>query len=133
MDSFSLQDRAPLEVAARRFVDALSTWEQLFRDPEVDPVDLDAEGNLLDYLVTAVRISDDLERPRNTLERLISRPDVPFFMRHHLRAWADDLRSLAPELKGKTTLEKALKLFRLAGVKAIFPGSREQTMYDLVA
>ncbi len=131
--SFSLQDRALLEVAARRFDDALSTWEQLFRDPEVDPVDLDVEGNLLDYLVTAVRISDDLERPRNTLERLISRPDVPFFMRHYLRAWADDLRSLAPDLKGEARLEKALRLFRRAGLKAIFPGSREQTIYDLVA
>lgn len=133
MGSFSLQDRALLEVAARRFDDALSTWEQLFRDPEVDPVDLDVEGNLLDYLVTAVRVSDDLDRPRNTLERLISRPDVPFFMRHYLRVWADDLRSLAPELKGEATLEKALRLFRLAGVKAIFPGSREQTIYDLLA
>lgn len=133
MDSFSLQERAQLEVAARRFDDALGTWEQLFRDPEVDPVDLDVEGNVLDYLVTAVRISDQLERPRNTLETLISRPDTPFFMRHHLRAWADDLRTLAPELKGEATLEKALRLFRLAGVKAIYPGSREQTIYDLLA
>lgn len=95
--SLPLQERVRVQAATRQFDAALAGYEQLFRDPDIPPGQLDLEGYLLDYLTLTIRVKQDLLRPRFTLERLAQRPDVPDHLADDLEAWRQALVELAKQ------------------------------------
>lgn len=133
LELLSQADQAQLQVAARRFHDALTTWETLFNDPTVEAADLDAEGHIQDYLVVAIRVLHDLDRPKKTLKKFLKRADLPFYLRYYIEIWIKRMDELKAELKGDPTVKGARQLFYGAHNLNVFPGSEEQTIYDLVA
>lgn len=96
IDAAALEPRelALLQVATRQFDDALDTWEELFRSPAEGPAELARQGLLVDYLIVAIRVKDDLERPRAALGALAARGDTPAFLQAELGAWSDALVEL---------------------------------------
>lgn len=133
MGSLALQDQAQLQVVARRFHDALTSWEKVFSDPLSDPVAIDAEGNLLDYLLVAIRALHDLDRPARTLKVFLKRDDLPFYLRYYIEFWLQRLQLLKDELKGEPRPYRARRLFERASQMKTFPEGQEQTIDDLVA
>lgn len=132
MGLLSPQAKTELQVATRQFHDALSTWEDFFSDRTADPVDIDVEGDLLDYLVVSIRVLHDVNRPRRTLEAFTRRPDVPFYLRQHLDIWLNSMDELQAELSAPPSLERARALFKEADDLSPFPSGRERTIHDLV-
>ncbi|MDH3687908.1 MAG: hypothetical protein OEU36_00300 [Gammaproteobacteria bacterium] len=132
LDLLSLQGKAELQVATRQFSDALSTWEALFADLMADPIDIDIDGDLVDYLVVSIRVLHQLDRPKQTLEIFSRRPDLPFYIRRHLEVWLSGLEELSGELGAPPNLQRARTLFTQADDLSVFPAGRERVIQDLV-
>ena len=64
LSAMSLQERARIQIATRRFDDALTTLEQIFASPSIHPAEmLDPMTN---YLIVCIRVRGDFERPLPT-------------------------------------------------------------------
>jgi hypothetical protein len=124
MDEIDPAERARLQVATRQFDAALDSFEALLRDPNVPPGKLDLEGELVDYLVVAIRVREDLRRPQVPLERFAARPDVPDYLEQDLAAWLDALRRLDRAPRSGALLPEARALLADAG--AFEPGAIER-------
>ena len=95
---------------AEHFVDAtaLATLEGLFADPGVHPSAM--LGPLTDYLIVAVRVKNDFERPIPVLERFAQRPDLWVQLRGDVEQWIRDLRALRGLRDEPPTLARARQL-----------------------
>jgi hypothetical protein len=133
LEGLDPSERARLLVAVRRFDAALSVWEAQLADPAVSPAELDISGALVDYLVIAIRVVGDLERPRRTLEALRARPDTPTYLGRHLAIWIEGLVALRKTARAEATLPNARRLVEHANALSLFPAGRERLVYDLVA
>ena len=128
-----LRERARLQVAVRRFGDAMTTWETLFADPAASPSDLDIGGDFVDYLTVAVRTERDLPRARKTLEKFNRRGDLQRYLRARVSSWIEALGELEARGLDQPTLANARKLVDKAHALSEFPGGRERLVYDLAA
>ncbi|MCL4684975.1 hypothetical protein KJ059_09525 [Myxococcota bacterium] len=88
------EERARLLLATRQFDEALTTLETLFQTTEMHPSAM--LGPLTDYLVTAIRVKGDYDRPVPVLERFARRPDLWLQLRRDVEHWIQDLRTLRP-------------------------------------
>lgn len=86
------EERARLQIATRQFDEALTTLEGLFEDPSVHPSAM--LGPLTDYLLVAVRVKGDYDRPVPVLERFAKRSDLWVQLRGDVEQWIRDLREL---------------------------------------
>lgn len=132
LDILPLQEKAELQVATRQFSDALSTWETLFADPTADPIDIDLDGDLIDYLVVSIRVQHQLDRPKQILQKYSRRPNLPFYIQRHLGVWLSSLEELSGELDPPPNLERARMLFSQADDLSVFPAGRERVIQDIV-
>lgn len=133
VSSLSARQRARLQLATRRFDAALNTYEMMFADPLMSPTLFDIGGDLVDYLTISLRVRQDLERPRATLERLAGRPDLPPYMRRNLRAWLDALPRLSKEIAKPPSVERARNLIAQGNGVRGYAADRAGVIYDLAA
>jgi hypothetical protein len=123
--------RAMLQVATRRFDDALSSYETLFASPRVHPAEL--LHPLTQYLTVAIRVKNDLGRPVPVLEKLATRPDLWRILKPDVDRWVETLKAYASEPQGRVTLESArAPLDEAAGIIR-FPTDRQVLVHYLVA
>jgi hypothetical protein len=105
IEASSGETRAQLQMATRRFDDALDTLEDLLASRE-DPAML--LGPLTDYLVVSIRVKGDYERALSGLRRFAARPDLWERLRLDVDAWIAAL----PELRGRAWAEPDLATAR---------------------
>ena len=135
MDAPSLMpvERARLEVASRQFDAALTTYEQLFTAGQLSPTRLDLEGLITDYLIVAVRVKGELQRPQPTLRGLEKRSETPLYLRRNLETWRADLADLTSRPGVGSELDQARALVEEAEGRNAFPADRQGLILDLVA
>lgn len=105
MDSLTGRDRARLQVATRRFDDALATLEAtLAREPAAG----DFFQTLGTYLVVALRVKGNPARARGTLESVKQKPGVTSLRREQL----DDLIASLQRLESSPPAAGDLKAAR---------------------
>lgn len=126
-----LQHRASLQVATRRFDDAMKTYESLFASPLVHPAEL--LDPLTEYLTVAIRVKNDLKRPVPILEHLAARPDLWSYLRKDLDRWLQTLELFAPKAKAAPTLASARSLVNQAHEIMGFPTDRQALVHYLLA
>jgi hypothetical protein len=127
------RERARLLVATRQFDAALALWEARMADPSVPPAELDLDGELLSYMVVAIRVQRDYARPRRALEAFTRRPDVPRYLAMDLQAWIAQLGELAPTAEAEPTLARAREQFTRGRALSVYPADRIALAYDLSA
>lgn len=86
------EERARMQIALRQFDAAMATLEALFADPAVHPSTM--LGPLTDYLIVAVRVRGDYQRPVPVLEAFAKRPDLWLQLRGDVEQWIRDLGEL---------------------------------------
>jgi tetratricopeptide (TPR) repeat protein len=122
--------RAALQVATRRFDEALTTYEAALTSSDVAALDL--LPPLLDYLVVSVRVKGELLRPLPTLRAIASREDAWRRLREDLDRWSADLERYAAR-KPAETLAEARSIIE-AGQRSIeLPSDRRALVHYLVA
>jgi hypothetical protein len=123
--------RAVLQVATRRFDDALASYESVFALPVVHPAEL--LQPLTQYLTVSIRVKNDLARPVPVLEKLAERPDLWRNLRTDVERWIQTLKSYASEPDRKPTLESARAPLDDAAAIIRFPTDRLVLVHYLVA
>lgn len=131
--ALSAHEKAQLYVVTRRFDEALSSWEALFRDPTLSPTVLDFSGAFLEYLAISIRGMGQYERPLKTLGELAKRPDLPTYLRALVARWSESLRTLIREKEAPRDLARARDLIERARAQTEWPNDRGGLVYDLAA
>lgn len=126
-----LAERARLEVATRQFDEAAESYEKLLASPKVHAGDL--VGPLGDYLTLMVRVENDYERARKTLDRFARRPDLWRHLRNDVEHWSRALRELAPYRDLAPDLASARSLIDRARQLQTVPADRGGWIHYLVA
>lgn len=133
LDALELDERVRLQIATRRFDDALGTWEWQFLDAQADPTDFDIDSTFVDYLVIALGALGDTERANRTLKTVLARPDVPYYLRRHLDIWITSLHQLKGVLSEQPSLALARSIFEEAQPLSVMPMGRERVVHDIAA
>jgi len=97
--------RATLQMATRRFDEALSTLESIFESRAKHAAVM--MGPLTDYLTLSIRVKDDYERPIPVLRRFAERPDVWARLRLDVNAWIEALPLMKRRTRGVPSLATA--------------------------
>jgi len=126
----SLEQRAGLQIATRRFDDALDTLERVLASPESPVLMLDT---LVDYLVVSIRVKGDFERPMPVLERFAKRPDLWEKLRRDVDYWISVLPELHRRAEGEPRLEVARAIMDEARDAGRFPGGHRAVAHYVVA
>jgi hypothetical protein len=104
MSQLALEPRAAIQMATRRFDDALETLEKLLASSEHPALLL---GPLTDYLVVSIRVKNDYTRPVPVLERFAARPDLWDRLRQDVETWIRVLPDLERRTAGEPDLGTA--------------------------
>ena len=86
---YSELDLAQLQMATRQFDAAMATLEGIIGDAATEPLDLELDGVLFDYLNLGVGVTGELERVAATLSALRLRPDMPYYMARYAGEWLE--------------------------------------------
>ena len=124
------ESRASLQIATRRFEDALDTLEELLASPQPAALML---GPLTDYLVISIRVKDDYERPVPVLRRFAARGDVWTSLREYVNGWIDALPRLHEQAEAAPTLATARALLAEGAELDPFVGSHAALVHNIVA
>lgn len=102
MESLPLEPRATLQIATRRFDEALDSLAALLADPATHPAMM--IGPLTDYLVVSIRVKRDFDRPKAMLDEFGQRRDLWPSLQRDVEQW---IRSI-PELRKKAEAEPSV-------------------------
>jgi len=101
------EPRATLQIATRRFDDALTTLEELILSSEHPALLL---GPITDYLTISIRVKGDFDRPAQTLRQLAQNPHVWEQLRLDIEGWIAALESIKGRVGRKPDLATAREL-----------------------
>ncbi len=124
-------ERAGLQMATRRFEDALVTYEEILASREYPPAALLAP--LTDYLILAVRVKQDPERPLPVLDAFAQRPDLWRYLRLDVEHWIATLRRIGGLARQEPDLARARTLLAEAREQIRFPADRRALVHYVVA
>jgi len=126
-----LERRGELQVATRRFDDALTTFEAVIREPSGHPAAL--LEPLTQYLTVSIRVKNDLVRPVPVLKQLAARPDLWRQLRQDVDQWVATLERYGPMAPGAGSLPRARALLKEARAIADYPTDRQVLVHYLIA
>lgn len=127
------QRRAKVEVATRRFHQALETYESMFLSQSIPPQTLVLSGVFEDYLKISIRVLGDFNRPLHAFRTLKEQPDLPRFLSRNLEQWIAALTELQRTGKPPSDLEHARDLILRAQAAGSYPGSLQGLIYFVTA
>jgi len=102
------EPRSTLLIATRQFDEALDALEELLTDPLTHPAVM--LSPLTEFLVVAIRVNGDYERPIPTLQTFAQREDLWPSLREDVDEWIAALPSLEERAAGASTLASARAL-----------------------
>jgi hypothetical protein len=105
MASLPPQPRSTLLIATRQFDKGLEALEQVLSDPLTHPAIM--LGPLTDYLVVAIRVLGDYERPILLFKKFAQREDLWPSLREDVGEWIVALPSLQERAAGASTVTSA--------------------------
>jgi tetratricopeptide (TPR) repeat protein len=127
----SPQERAGLQLATRRFGEALVTYESILASPQYSPAAL--LDPITDYLIISVRVKQEPERAIPVFEAFAKRPDLWRYLRLDVAYWIASLRRLGPLVGEAPDLAGARALLEEARREIRFPADRRALVHYVVA
>ena len=127
----SPQERAGLQMATRRFEEALATFEEILASPQYSPESL--LDPITDYLILSVRVKQAPERAIPVLEKFARRPDLWRYLRLDVEHWIATLRRIGGAVREPPKLARARALLEEARREIRFPADRRALVHYVVA
>jgi tetratricopeptide (TPR) repeat protein len=103
--------KAKFLALSRQFDRALDEYERILKSRELSLEELLHFDPLVDYLVLAVRVKGDPDRPLKTFNELLKRP-LPGPVKHDLESWQKSLKQVKSRAKNLNDLEFARTLIK---------------------
>jgi tetratricopeptide (TPR) repeat protein len=129
--SLGLWKRAKLQVATRRFDDALATLEALIESQEsADPAAIDDPLRI--YLMINIRVKGDMERPIPILERISEQAEAGSEWQRDVEIWTQSLEHFRDQPFISDPLASARAMIASAG-SAEFPSQRSARVEYIAA
>ncbi len=110
--------RASIQVATRRFDDALTSYEAIFAS-DTRPAEL--LEPLSEYLRVAIRVKYDLARARTGLKKFSERPDLWSNLRTDVEDWLAALERFSDSALSQPSIEQARKMLDDAHATRRYP------------
>ena len=129
--NLTFEQRARLQMATRRFGDALASLETLFGASGVHPSQL--PGALVDYLIISIRVRRDFDRALDTLHRFTQRSDLWIDLRADVRHWLDALREFRSTPLDPPTLALGIELIERATDGRRYTADRRSLVHYVLA
>jgi hypothetical protein len=133
VSSMAPVDRVNIEIAARQFDNALSTYEEIFALPNMTEQGLRLIGGFEGYLKIAIGVKNDTTRPTRALEKFLQRDDVSAGLCEEIRGWIGDLVALDLKAGAASPLETARRLVGDATVDKKPPAVRPELVRMVAA
>jgi len=133
VSSMAPVDRVNIEIAARQFDNALSTYEEIFALPNMTEQGLRLIGGFEGYLKIAIGVKNDTTRPTRALEKFLQRDDVSAGLREEIRGWIGDLAALDLKAGAASPIETARRLVGDATVAKKPPAVRPELVRMVAA
>lgn len=139
LDKISLKSLPPLEKAhyltiSRQFDDALLSYETMFDDPAIHPMNLIALGAFTRYLKLAINVKGDFNRPQKTLEKIAERPQTPVHVRQLVLKWIRELKQYEKSKPlSDISLAASKKILDSGRREMEFPKDRESLIHFVTA
>jgi len=130
LSTLPLEAKAALQMAMRRFDDALVSLERRLEEPDYPALMI---GALTDYLVVSIRVKGDYERPIPVLRRFAARDDLWTTLREDVEYWIESLPRLRDRAAGEPDFDVARALVEEARGLDPFPGSHRSVAHFVVA
>lgn len=124
--------RANLQVATRQFADAMKTYEEVLKSPDVTLEDLAMFNVFENYFRISIGAMNDTKRPVHTLNEFILRPDIPDALKADVRAWIKSFETLNLSAKKGEELAAARRMVAEAMEKTASRSDRSH-LVDFVA
>lgn len=125
------EPRGNLLMATRQFEAALDVLEGHLVDPDYHVATL--LGPLTDYLVVAIRVKGDYERPGPLLEKVAAREDAWTQLRLDIEGWRAALPELAEVAARAPSVATARELIAQGNRLDAFPGDMSSRLHLVVA
>ena len=135
MDLRALDDDelARLYVALRQFRRAEGKLEERLLDPALHPIDADLDGTYVQFLDVSLDAGGSFERAATVLNKVASRPDLPYYLGQRLKAWQNAIAEVDDALAKPPALVDARAWFDKATVIGHAPADSTRAVYDLTA
>ncbi len=135
MDLRALDDDelARLYVALRQFRRAEGKLEERLLDPALHPIDADLDGTYVQFLDVSLDAGGSFERAAKVLNKVASRPDLPYYLGQRLKAWQNAIAEVDDALAKPPALLDARAWFDKATVIGHAPADSTRAVYDLTA
>ncbi|MCB1749488.1 MAG: hypothetical protein KDK06_20110 [Gammaproteobacteria bacterium] len=133
LDDVEPETKALLLVATRQFDAALDMLEKRLLEPELDPVEAEYRGIMVQYLRVAISTGNDLTRVAGFLDKYRGRDDLPYYLQRRLALWRKGLTRHAGSIGGTPNIARARQIFDHATGLSLAPGNRIRAVEDFIA
>jgi hypothetical protein len=131
--NLSTRDRARVQVVARQFSDALTSYEQLLASKHESPDRIAADGDFLSYLKICLTIENDADRATAALMQLRQRDDLSPELARDVDVWIQSIAELQREPRAGEPLDRAQALLQAGEALAPAPGDAAALVYNIEA
>lgn len=139
LEKISLKSLPALEKAryltiSRQFDDALLSYEAMFDDQTIHPMNLVALGAFTQYLKLSISVKGDFKRPQQTLQKIADRPQTPVHVRQLVLKWIQELKQFDKSKPLSTINLAASRKVLDAGRREMeFPKDRDSLIHFVTA
>jgi hypothetical protein len=131
MASLPPEPRSTLLIATRQFDEALDALEEVLTDPLTHPAVM--LSPLTEFLVVAIRVNGDYERPISTLQTFAQREDLWPSLREDVGDWIVALPSLQERAAGASTVASARAIIEEGGALDEYGDGQGSLLHFIVA
>ena len=130
LQSLPAERRATLQIATRRFDDALVTLEQIITTPSNPALMI---GPLTDYLTVSIRVKGDFERPLRPLTEFAAQERLWDRLRMDVEQWLNALPQMQRRSAGEGNLATARAILDDGQRIALLGGTRSALVHNITA
>jgi hypothetical protein len=118
----------------RQFDEALTAYETVFNDPEIQPSNLIALGAFTQYMKLSINVKSDFNRPQRLLLNIAERSKTPRHVKELVLKWKKQLESYEKSAPlAQITLPGIRKTIEAGKLEMEFPKDRDGLIHYVTA
>ncbi len=127
-------DKAHYLTMSRQFDEALTAYETVFNDPDIQPSNLIALGAFTQYMKLSINVKSNFNRPQKLLLNIAERPNTPKHVKELVLKWQKQLEIYEKSAPlAQITIPGIRKTIEAGKLEMEFPKDREGLIHYVTA